>query len=108
QRRRPLIIGQGSVVFGTGQGGAGVAVVVDDGGGGRRGIRTTDRRKAAVAGDGDGAVVGWGGVEQRCHLLGVVLGEGARPACPQGSRPSPGCGAARPAMSCAGRSAWGR
>src|SRR5919106_4949102 len=91
QRRRSLVTGQGSVVFGTGQGGAGVAVVVGDGGGGRGGVGCPDRLVAAVAGDGDGAVVGWGGVEQQvpppCRWC---WGRGRVRLAQQGSRPLPG------------------
>jgi hypothetical protein len=49
------------------------------------GVGAVDRLQAAVAGDGDGGVVGWGGVEQQVPPPPkVVLGEGARPARPAG------------------------
>src|SRR4029453_4699179 len=64
-----------------------VAVVVGDGVGRRIRVGAADRLQAAVAGDGDGAVVGWGGVEHRVPPPQGVLGEGGASGLPPGVAP---------------------
>src|SRR5512132_2590 len=94
QRCWPFAVQHGTVLLGVGDGGVVVAVVVGDFGGGRPGVGAADRRKALVAGDGDGAVVGWGGVEQGCHLLAGGVGGGGASGLPAGFAPLSRAGAA--------------
>jgi hypothetical protein len=64
QRRRPLAVERGAAVVRASHGRIRVTMVVGDGGGGRIRVWAADRLEATVAGDGDGAVVAWDGVEQ--------------------------------------------
>jgi hypothetical protein len=57
QRRLLVVVDRGAAVVGTSHGGVGLAVVVADGVGRHPWVGAADRLQAAVAGDGDGAVV---------------------------------------------------
>ena len=94
QGRRLLAIQRGTVLLERGHGRVLVAAVVGDRGGGRPRVGTGHRRKAPVAGDGDGAVVGWGGVEQRVPPPSGGVGGGGASGSPAGFAPLSRAGAA--------------